>query len=353
MGNCAAKPKPRSRLPPLPSKPSPPAVRLYGSESCLCTSLLRLALLYKSVPFQFFPRDSPLLGRPFLQCGADTVVGADDTLLREVDSMFPCPPAASPSLEEARRRKWQAAAATTAEEVALATALQHRSVERHVEELARWAAEMAAGGTEMKGEAARMGKSYGQLMEVVLEHAQMEERLLFPTLEAAADPDRALCKVANEEHGRDLPIINGIMEDIKSTVVMEAGTSFYQEALRILSSRFKTLEEHFKKHFQGEEKNLLPLLEMAITIQREEGEDDSPTVWMNQVMQLMEATHSPRLFPFFMAGLLPEEAVQYIGIICRYTMDQHRLISMLQSLIIYLETKHTPLGNYNGLLRRL
>lgn len=52
----------------------------------------------------------------------------------------------------------------------------------------------------------------------------------------------AVCKVANEEHARDLPLINGIKEDIKSTVVMEAGTPFHQEALLNLSSRFKTLE---------------------------------------------------------------------------------------------------------------
>lgn len=48
--------------------------------------------------------------------------------------------------------------------------------------------------------------------------------------------------MANEEHARDLPIINGIKEDIKSMVVMEAGTPFHQEALLNLSLRLKTLE---------------------------------------------------------------------------------------------------------------
>ncbi|RRT79112.1 hypothetical protein B296_00023923 [Ensete ventricosum] len=158
-------------------KPDVPAVRLYGPESCPISSCLRLALLYKSVPFQFVPQ-SPLLGLPFLQCGADTVVGAAETLLRELDSRFPRPPAAATALADTT---------SAAEEVALVTALQHRSVERHVEELARWVTATAAGGGGGKGEAARMERSYGQLAEVVLEHAQMEERLLFPAFESAAD----------------------------------------------------------------------------------------------------------------------------------------------------------------------
>ncbi|CAL9048734.1 unnamed protein product [Musa banksii] len=336
MGNCAPKPKPRSRPAQHSSSlltPDFPAVRLYGPESCPISSCLRLALLYKSVPFQFVPR-SPLLGLPFLQCGADTVVGAADSLLRELDSRFPRPPTTATALADMT---------SAAEEVALVTALQHRSVERHVEELARWATEMASGGGGRKGEAARMERSYGQLAEVVLEHAQMEERLLFPAFESAAD--RRVCKVANEEHARDLPIVNGIKEDIKSMVVMEAGTPFHQEALLNLSLRLKTLEEHFKGHFQEEEKNMLPLLEMAMRSQREEGEDESSSrSWMEQVLVLMEATHSPRLFPFFMAGLLPEEAMQYVGLVCRQTADQQRLASMLRSLITVLETKQSIVG---------
>lgn len=50
-----------------------------------------------------------------------------------------------------------------------------------------------------------------------------------------------VCKAANEEHARDLPMINGIKEDIKSLLVMEAGTPSYQEALVNLSLRLKTL----------------------------------------------------------------------------------------------------------------
>ncbi|RZS03803.1 hypothetical protein BHM03_00034027 [Ensete ventricosum] len=356
MGNCAPKPKPKPRSRPAQHsssllKPDVPAVRLYGPESCPISSCLRLALLYKSVPFQFVPQ-SPLLGLPFLQCGADTVVGAAETLLRELDSRFPRPPAAATALADTT---------SAAEEVALVTALQHRSVERHVEELARWVTATAAGGGGGKGEAARMERSYGQLAEVVLEHAQMEERLLFPAFESAADRGTpsspvhwdkikgiitGVCKVANEEHARDLPIINGIKEDIKSMAVMEAGTPFHQEALLNLSLRLKTLEEHFKGHFQEEEKNLLPQLEMAMRSQREEEEDESSSrSWMEQVLVLMEATHSPRLFPFFMAGLLPDEAMQYVGLVRRQTADQQRLASMLRSLITVLEAKQSIVGH--------
>ncbi|KAG6500445.1 uncharacterized protein LOC121997020 [Zingiber officinale] len=343
MGNCA--PKPKSQSGPRPPNPSAsPTIRLYGSESCLTSSRLRLALLYKSVPYQFIPRDSPLLGRPFLQCGPDTLVGGDYTLLRELDSRFPCPRVAADALAKIGKSRWPAPAGTEADEVALVAALQHRSLERHVEDLGRWAEEMAAGGRG-RGDSARMGRSYGLLVELVMEHAQMEERLLFPALEVAAD--QAVCKVANEEHARDLPLINGIKEDIKSTVVMEAGTPFHQEALLNLSSRFKTLEEHFKEHFQEEEKKLFPLLEMTIKsqmslraqVEQEENDPLSSLSWTEQLMSIMEATHSPRLFPFLVAGLRPEEAMQYLALVCRHMQDQRQLLSMLRSLIAYLETK--------------
>ena len=51
-----------------------------------------------------------------------------------------------------------------------------------------------------------------------------------------------LCKASNEEHARDLPIMNGIKEDIKSTVVLDVGSSVCQEALSNLSKRLKLLQ---------------------------------------------------------------------------------------------------------------
>lgn len=51
-----------------------------------------------------------------------------------------------------------------------------------------------------------------------------------------------LCKASNEEHARDLPIMNGIKEDIKSAVVLDLGSSVCQEALSNLSKRLKLLQ---------------------------------------------------------------------------------------------------------------
>ncbi|KAA8538991.1 hypothetical protein F0562_025683 [Nyssa sinensis] len=69
-------------------------------------------------------------------------------------------------------------------------------------------------------------------------HAQMEENVVFPIMEMA---DRGLSKAANEEHARDLPIMNGIKEDIKSIGVLDSGSPVYQEAISNLSTRLKTL----------------------------------------------------------------------------------------------------------------
>lgn len=51
-----------------------------------------------------------------------------------------------------------------------------------------------------------------------------------------------LCKAAQEEHARDLPMLNGIKEDIKSIGVLDTGTPSYQEALSNLVNRFKKLK---------------------------------------------------------------------------------------------------------------
>lgn len=54
--------------------------------------------------------------------------------------------------------------------------------------------------------------------------------------------DAGLCKVANEEHARDLPIMNGIKEDIKSIGVLDSGSPACQEALLSLSTRLSSLQ---------------------------------------------------------------------------------------------------------------
>lgn len=54
-----------------------------------------------------------------------------------------------------------------------------------------------------------------------------------------------LCKDANQEHARDLPIMNGIKEAIKSIGVLDAGSLDYQEAMSNLSSRLNILQVTF------------------------------------------------------------------------------------------------------------
>lgn len=63
-------------------------------------------------------------------------------------------------------------------------ALQHRSIERHLEGVSRWAEVIASGGG---GGRIAAGRRYAELVEIMLEHAQMEERFLFPLLERAAE----------------------------------------------------------------------------------------------------------------------------------------------------------------------
>lgn len=53
-----------------------------------------------------------------------------------------------------------------------------------------------------------------------------------------------MCKSANEEHGRELPMMNGIKEDIKSIGVLDSGIC--SEALFSLASRFKSLQVKLK-----------------------------------------------------------------------------------------------------------
>eukprot|EP00262_Sarcandra_glabra_P018889 TRINITY_DN6936_c0_g1_i1.p1 TRINITY_DN6936_c0_g1~~TRINITY_DN6936_c0_g1_i1.p1 ORF type:complete len:225 (+),score=33.02 TRINITY_DN6936_c0_g1_i1:90-677(+) len=175
-------------------------------------------------------------------------------------------------------------------------------------------------------EVRKFGRSYSQLLEVMLEHAQMEERIVFPVLERA---DRGLCKAVNEEHARDLPIMNGIKEDIKSIGVLDAGSPVYQEAMANLSSRLKTLQKHCKEHFEEEERELLPLLEAAeLSKARQEGV-------LIQCFEVMESTHS-HLFHFLMSGLLPHDSMQYLDVVSRCS-DKQRVAAILATLTARIE----------------
>ena len=57
--------------------------------------------------------------------------------------------------------------------------------------------------------------------------------------------DLGLCKSANEDHARDLPMMNGVKEEIKIIGVMNVGSPDYQEALTRLLSRLNKLKVGF------------------------------------------------------------------------------------------------------------
>uniref|UniRef100_A0A0A9CWT8 Hemerythrin-like domain-containing protein n=1 Tax=Arundo donax TaxID=35708 RepID=A0A0A9CWT8_ARUDO len=195
-------------------------------------------------------------------------------------------------------------------------------------------------------EVRRVCKWYGDAMEVMLEHARMEETLLFPDLQRAAHP--GVCDKVNEQHGRHLPMMNGIKEDIKTLLTLELGSPLFHEVLVNLSVRLKALQDHTKEHFKEEESDLLPRLEAVRRMQREEGKisDKSSSAWASEAISTMEVTHS-KLFPFLMTGLLPQEAVQYLDLVCRCTKNTRHLVSMLRSLAERLEDANPSIIHNN------
>jgi hypothetical protein len=241
MGNCS--PSPRRRRPTEPGSPplapivtvnsisvSPYAlarspsvstaavdaedggvVRVYGSDGCPVAWRLRVSLLYKAAaPLHFTPSEAAPLGRPVLRLSAADreVCGTADELLRQVDARFEGKPRVAPP--ERPLTGSPSAAAAAAAEVAELVRLQHRSAERHLEGVAAKVVEMIKKGKKSgKGrsvvegaEVRSLGKWYGDAMEVMLEHARMEETLIFPDIQRASFPGRFgfdliyLCRIA-------------------------------------------------------------------------------------------------------------------------------------------------------------
>ncbi|KAL7184911.1 hypothetical protein ACSBR2_026957 [Camellia fascicularis] len=324
MGNCFGTPK-KSTAEIAPSEllKSRPVVRLYGSPTSILTSYIRTALLYKPVSLQFVPTETHRMDSetPVLQCGSETVSGSRETLIQYIESKFPDPPL---------MRKWGWECETTPLVVRVAV-LQHSSMRWHMERVVRWGEDLATRGGKTRGdpvmgsprmEVRKFSRSYSQLLEVMLEHAQMEEKVVFPILERA---DRGLSKAANEEHARDLPIMNGIKEDIKSIGVLDSGSRDYHEALCNLSTRLKTLQDHCKEHFEEEERELLPLME-ATELSREQQEKV-----LEQCLDVMQGTHS-HLFHFFIEGLLPQDAMHYLDLVIK-SSNKEGVASMLRMII--------------------
>ncbi|KAK4835994.1 hypothetical protein QYF36_017217 [Acer negundo] len=323
MGNCFTRSSKKSTAEIRPYdciKPSP-TVKLYGSSSSILTSYVRFALLYKSVCPRFLPSDTR--SDTVLQIGSETVSGPPrETLLRFIESKFPHPPLILNGDDDVDCRGEE----ETTPFIVRVTWLQHKSLIWHVGRMVRWSEDLVKRGGRRavdpvvgspKMEVRKLGNSYSQLLELLLEHAQMEERIVFPLLEKA---DRGLCKAANEEHARDLPIMNGIKEDIKSVGVLDSGNPGYQEALCNLSSRLKLLQRHCKEHYEEEERDLLPLIE-AMELSREQEKKI-----LVECFGVMQGTHS-NLLNFFLEGLLPQEAMQYLDLIIECS-DKEGTMSM-------------------------
>ncbi|KAL2621388.1 hypothetical protein R1flu_001593 [Riccia fluitans] len=153
----------------------------------------------------------------------------------------------------------------------------------------------------------RLSKGYGRLVELLQEHAQMEERVIFPALE---QDNPGLTDAANSDHGRDLPITNGLKEQIKTVVTLESGTVDYNDALYSIASRLKTLQNNAEVHFREEEKEFLPILDSEAF-----GKEEVVSM-VTHCLGVMESTHG-HLLPFFLSGLSPQDMYQYMMVLQR------------------------------------
>ncbi|MCO5602943.1 hypothetical protein L7F22_057084 [Adiantum nelumboides] len=196
------------------------------------------------------------------------------------------------------------------------TLLQHYSILEHFEKIVFTLDELILAAKQppktvdpVKGSLAmqikKLSASYSLLLQFMLEHAQMEERVIFPALEKA---DRGLTKTANQSHARDLPVMNGIKEDFKSVVALEQGSVGRKEALLTVSTRLRNLQAHTIEHFKEEETELLSLLNAAGVGNKQQA------ALVGKCVEIMESMHA-RLFPFMLSGLQPHQIHQYINLL--------------------------------------
>ncbi|XP_020212285.1 uncharacterized protein LOC109796866 [Cajanus cajan] len=318
MGNCWTKSEKLTAeiVPPRDGAKVYPTVRLHGSPKSIVAAYIRFALLQKAVSTDFVPSEPD--GAVTLQVGSEVVSGSRDTLLRFIDARFP-----GPSLGKREDE--------TTPLLASLARVQHTAMLWHVDRMLRWAEDLTTRGGRKtvdpsvgtpRMEIRKFARSYSQLLELMMEHARMEETLLFPIFDNA---DRGLAKAAKEEHARDLPLMNGIREVIKSVGVLDSGSPDYQEALYSLSTRFKSLQGQCKQHFAEEEVELLPLME-ALELSKEQ-----EVSALEQCFEVMRETHG-RLLKFLLEGLPPCDAMKYLDLIsmCR---DKEKVESMLQMIV--------------------
>ncbi|RDX90963.1 hypothetical protein CR513_27110, partial [Mucuna pruriens] len=324
MGNCLRRSeKLTAEIVPRDGAKVYPTVRLHGSPKSILAAYIRFALLHKAVSLDFVETErvgggSEPEGAVTLQVGSEVVSGSRETLLRFIDARFP-----GPALGTGREE--------TTSLLASVTRVQHAAMLWHVERMVRWAEDLTTRGGKKAVdpsmgspmmEIKKFARSYSQLLEVMMEHAQMEETVLFPIFDKA---DRGVAKAAKEEHARDLPLMNGIKEVIKSVAVLDSGSPDYQEALYSVFTRLKSLQGQCKQHFAEEEVELLPLME-ALELSKEQ-----EVSALEQCFEVMQGTHG-RLLKFLLEGLSPQDAMKYLDLIskCR---DKEKMESMLQMIV--------------------
>jgi len=175
-----------NRKPAPPSQPPPPEVRLCGDPANPATYYVRFGLQYKPLSLRFFPSQMPLSLFTLRFEDDDPVSGSSETVLQYVESKLPKPP-----LLMREKKAWDD---TPSFPVVRMAELQHRSMMWHLDRVARWGQDLATRGGTLavdpsmgtpRMELRKFGKSYGKLLEVLLEHAQMEERVIFPIFNAA------------------------------------------------------------------------------------------------------------------------------------------------------------------------
>lgn len=201
MGNCLAKPdKLTAEIVPHDGDKVFPAVRLHGSPQSILAAYVRFALLHRSVSLDFVPSSETATssrvgwsdpdGPVTLQVGSETVSGSRETLLRFIDSRFPNLPMTAAAADRRGEEKEE----ETTPLLVRVTRLQHKSMLWHVERMVRWADDLVKRGGKKavdpsigtpRMEIGKFSKSYSQLLEAMLEHAQMEERVLFPIFDMA------------------------------------------------------------------------------------------------------------------------------------------------------------------------
>ncbi|GBG80795.1 hypothetical protein CBR_g31351 [Chara braunii] len=144
-------------------------------------------------------------------------------------------------------------------------------------------------------------KRYGMLWQLMQEHAEMEERILFPALERYQP---GISQSAVDDHARDFPLMNGVKEEIKMAMAINTDSEDSKEALTLLRARLRKLQKLKAVHFEEEEMLVFPLLSC---MKFEPGLQESLVAKFVEVMDASSST----LLPFLLSALSSQDMDQY------------------------------------------